>query len=111
LTKFPLLPNIIPDPRDLQRHDYLRGVDLAHVEGATVTLLIGANLPEALRVEIVRNGSDSCPDAMRTPLGWSLLGPAFKTVAAPDDEMSCFVVHVSATAPQPSMQVVFERRE
>jgi len=104
-------PNIIPDPGDLQRHDYLRGVDLSLVEGATGTLLIGANFPEALRVEVVRNGSDGCPDAVRTPLGWSLLGPAFKTVAAPHNETSCFVAHVSATVPQSSMQVMFLKDE
>jgi len=39
VDEIPVEPNIIPDPRDLQRHDYLRGVDLPHVEGATVTLL------------------------------------------------------------------------
>jgi len=55
----------------------------------------------------VRNGSGGCPDAVCTPLGWSLLGPAFKTVAAPDNETSCFVAHVSATVPQSSMQVMF----
>ena len=59
----------------------------------------------------MRNGSDGCPDAVRTPLGWSLLGPAFKTVAAPDNETSCFVAHVSATAPQSSMQLMFLKDE
>jgi len=59
----------------------------------------------------VRNGSDGCPDAVRTPLGWSLLGPAFKTVAAPDNETSCFVAHVSVTVPQSSMQVMFLKDE
>ena len=111
VDEIPVKPNITPNPRDLQRPDYLRGVDLPHVEGATVTLLIGANFPEALRVEIVRNGSYGCPDAVRTPLGWSLLGPAFKTVTAPHNETSCFVAHVSATVPQPSMQVMFLKDE
>jgi len=100
VVEIPATLKVIPDSRDLQRHDYLRGVDPAHVEGATVALLIGANFPEALQVEVVRNGSDGCPDVVRTPLGWSLLVPAFKTVTAPDNETSCFVAHVSATAPQ-----------
>ena len=109
--EIPVKPNIKPGRGDLQKHDYLRGVDLPRVEGATVTFLIGANFPEALRIEVVRNGSDGCPDAVRTPLGWSLLGPAFKTVAAPDNEMSCFVAHVSATVPQSSMQVMSLKNE
>jgi len=106
VDEIPVKPNIVPDPRKLQKHNYFRGVDLPHVEGAKVTLLIGANFPEALRDEIVRNGSNGCPDAVRTPLGWLLLGPAFKTVVAPDNETSCFVAHVSATVPQSSMQVM-----
>jgi len=89
----------------------LQGVDLTHVEGATETLLIGANFPEALRDEIVRNGTNDCPDAVLTPLGWSLLGPAFKTVAAPDNETNCFVAHVSVTVLQSSMQVMFLKDE
>jgi len=111
VDEIPVKPNIIPDRGDLQKHDCLRDVDLLRVEGATVTLLIGANFPEALRVEVVRNGSDGCPDAVLTPLGWSLLGPAFKTVAAADNEMSCFVAHVSATVPPSSMQVMFLKDE
>ena len=111
VDEIPVKPNIIPDRGDLQKHDYLPGVDLPRVEGATVTLLIGANFPEALRVEVVRNGRDDCLDAVRTPLGWSLLGPAFKTVAAPDNETSYFVAHVSATVPQSSMQVMFLKNE
>ena len=59
----------------------------------------------------MRNGSDGCPDAVRTPLGWSLLGPAFKTVAAPENETNCFVVYVSGTVPQSSMQVMFLKDE
>ena len=99
VDEIPVKPNIIPDRGDLQKHDYMRGADLPRVEEATVTLLIGANFPEAFRVKVVRNGSDGCADAVRTALGWSLLGPAFKTVAAPDNETSCFVAHVSATVP------------
>ena len=76
-----------------------------------MTLLIGANLPEALRVEVVRNRSDDCPDAVHTPLCRSLLGPAFKTVAAPDNETSSFVAHVNDTVSQSSMQVIFLKDE
>jgi len=48
VDEIPVKPNIIPDRGDLQKHDYLRGVDLLRVEGATVALLIGANFPDAL---------------------------------------------------------------
>jgi len=69
VDEIPVKPNNKPDPRDLRKHDYLRDVDLPRAEGATVSLLIGANFPEveALRVEVVRNGSDGCSDAVRTP--------------------------------------------
>ena len=39
VDEIPVKPNNIPDRGDLQNHDYLRGVDLPRVEGATVTLL------------------------------------------------------------------------
>ena len=78
VDEIPVKPNIIPDRGDLQKHDYMRGADLPRVEGATVTLLIGPNFPEALRVEVVRNGSDGCPDAVRTPLGCRCWGQHLK---------------------------------
>jgi len=88
----------------LRKQNYLRGVDLPHVDVTTLTLLVGANFPEALQDEVVRNGTDGFPDSVRTPLGWSLLGPVFKAVAPPDNGTSCFVVHVSATVPQSSIE-------
>jgi len=57
------------DPCDLRKQDYLRVVDLPNVEGATVTLLIGSEpsfLKSHLRAEVVRNGTDGCPDTMPT---------------------------------------------
>jgi len=42
----------------LRKQNYLRGVDLPHVDATTVTLLIGAKFPEALQDEVVRNGTD-----------------------------------------------------
>ena len=92
IDEIPAKPNIIPDRGDLQKHDYLRGVDLPRV-GAAVTLLIGANSPEALRVEVVRNGSDGCPNAMRTPLGCSLMETAFKTDGELDDSQDDVRLH------------------
>jgi len=68
IDEIPVKPNAVPCDDDRMSHSYLRGVDLPEVEGATVTLMIGANYPEALRVEAVRKGNGHCPDAVRTPL-------------------------------------------
>ena len=47
------------------------------------------------------------PGCIAHPYRLVVVGPAFKTVAAPDNETSYFVTHVSATMPQSSMQVMF----
>ena len=54
IDEIPVKPNAAPCDDTLKSHSYLRGVDLPEVEGATVTLMIGANYPEALRVEAQR---------------------------------------------------------
>ena len=51
---------------------------MPRIKKKSVQLLIGANIPKAFRVEDVRTAPNTCsPDAVRSPLGWSLLGPSF----------------------------------
>ncbi|XP_078495525.1 uncharacterized protein LOC144750934 [Ciona intestinalis] len=78
----PIKPNIVPSSRLMRRHNYLRDVELRHVKNGTVKILIGADVPQAFRVESSRSGSGQCPDAIKTPLGWSLLGPSFDATTA-----------------------------
>jgi len=65
------------------------------MDGATVALMTGANFPEASRVEAVRGGEGCCPDAVLTPLGWSLLTTGFdSTIGVEGDVNLCFVADV-----------------
>ena len=57
---------------------HLRNVRFLTIDDGTASLLIGADVPEALRILAVRHGQGRSPDAIRTPLGWSLLGPALE---------------------------------
>ena len=69
--------NVVKETQLLKKHKYLRDFEMPRIENGTVQLLIGANVPEAFRVEVMRSGSPGCPDVIRSPLGWSLFGPTF----------------------------------
>ncbi|XP_028413990.1 uncharacterized protein LOC114536852 [Dendronephthya gigantea] len=53
---------------------YLDGLDFPNVSSCDIALLIGANIPEALIALEVRRGPENQPLAIRTALGWTLLG-------------------------------------
>ena len=61
----------------LIKHKYLRDFEMPRIKNGTVQLFIGANVPEAFRVEVIRSGSPGYRDIIRSPLGWSLFGPTF----------------------------------
>ena len=61
---------------DLRQVDHLRGIRLTDVKPEQVKLLIGANVPRA-HVQLDRRlGSPNDPIAIRTLLGWCILGPS-----------------------------------
>jgi len=71
-------PNTLPSKRVLNAFPHLRNVHFPTIDDGTISLLIGADVPEALRVLAVRHGQGRSPDTIKTPLGWSLAGPAFE---------------------------------
>ena len=60
------------DDPDVYTH--LDGLEFEPIGKDDITILIGANNPDALLVEEVRRGRDNEPLAVRTILGWSLFG-------------------------------------
>ena len=73
VTSIPVSPNKAPTSQTLKRHSYLRNIEFPRIEKRQIQLLIGANVP---KVQSIRSAPDpSLPDAMRSPLGWSLLKP------------------------------------
>ena len=91
VPEIPVKPNTLPDPDVFKEHNYLRNIDFRDISVDTVQVLIGANVPQVFRVEEVRSSRFSnLPDAVRTPLGWSLLGPSFTSSLEKDKDV-CFV--------------------
>ena len=62
-------------PRDqLQGYVHLRNLNLPSVD-EEVSLLVGANAPEAFCIEDIRKGKGKQPIAVKLPLGWSVFRP------------------------------------
>ena len=74
VDKIPVRPNSVCT--ELLRQNYLDGVELHIVPGASVSILIGADVPEMFCVKSFRKGPQKSPVAVETPVGWSLLGPS-----------------------------------
>ncbi|CAH8638870.1 unnamed protein product, partial [Dicrocoelium dendriticum] len=75
VKRMPKVQRIIPEPERLRSWEHLK--DLPFIDGCDegVGVLIGMNVPEAHWVLEHRYGKPSDPFAIRTPLGWILLGP------------------------------------
>ena len=55
---------------------HLSGITFQRIPDATVTLLIGADVPEVFCPIDVCKGGRGQPIAFKSILGWSLLGPS-----------------------------------
>ena len=93
VEKIPIKTNNALDPTLLKKHKYLRDFEMPRVENGTVQLLIGANVPEAFRVKVIRSGSLGCRDIIRSPLGWSLFGPTFGLTSSKNVSCNFLSVH------------------
>ena len=82
-----------PSSSDISSYDYLQGIDFnLPSPNQEVTLLIGADVPEVFWVLEERRGGRKQPFAIRSLLGWTLMGPATsKTVT--DASMHHISVH------------------
>ena len=75
VARLPDLGTSIPSCRDHEIHgEVLKGVTFPDLCGK-VELLIGANVPEAHRTLEYRINHSGGPNAVKSPLGWSLIGP------------------------------------
>ena len=71
----PVLPESIPTAADVQQWFHLKDVDIADLVDKKVTILIGSDVPEALCHIEVRSGGKNQPHAIKTILGWTVMGP------------------------------------
>ena len=74
VDKIPVRPNSVCTK--LLRQNYLDGIELHTVPGASVSILIGADVPDMFCMKSCRKGPQGSPVAVETPVGWSLLGPS-----------------------------------
>ena len=70
----PAQPNVIPE--EVLQLPHLNDIKVNVIPGASLDLLIGADVPELFCIYSYRKGSRGAPCAVETPLGWSLLSPS-----------------------------------
>ncbi|XP_068729037.1 uncharacterized protein [Montipora capricornis] len=68
----------IPRDHDVTKWPHLNGIELPEIDGKEVRVLIGCNVPEAFWVLEERRGGRGEPVAIRSLLGWTLIGPTVK---------------------------------
>ena len=66
----------LADMNDPDLHTHLDDIDIAPIRPDQITMLIGANVPEAVLNTRVRRGGNHQPLAVETVFGWTLFGPA-----------------------------------
>ena len=85
VDKIPVKSNVVSN--QLSDMNYLKGIEFNTIPGASVSLLIGADVPELFCMKSFRKGLHGTPVAIETPIGWSLLGPSL----SPSYETNCQV--------------------
>lgn len=80
VRRLPISLTSLPDRSELGKWKHLAGITLPRIKEGEVELLIGSDTPEAFWVEEERRGKRGEPYAMRSMLGWSIIGPTGKTV-------------------------------
>lgn len=75
VDRLPIDTENLPTVNDIQRWPYLRDIDLPVMEKEEDLLLIGTDIPEAFWVSEERRGHRKEPYAIRSPFGWTVMGP------------------------------------
>ena len=65
----------IPTAHDVSQWSRLAGMGFPEPENKNVAVIIGCDVPEAHWVLDQRRGRRKAPDAVKTLLGWTLMGP------------------------------------
>ena len=64
----------ILEKESINQLEHLKGIKIHNVSASDITILIGVNASEAFIKAEVRKGLPNEPYAIKTALGWSLLG-------------------------------------
>ena len=71
----PVATESVSTNADVQQWSHLKGIDIADLVDKNDTILIGSDTSEALCPLEVRSGKKNQPRAIRTILGWTVMGP------------------------------------
>lgn len=67
--------SVVPTKEDTAKRPHLNGIEFPRIQSNDVSVLIGSDVPEAHWVYEQRRGRRGQPYAVRTPVGWTLMGP------------------------------------
>ena len=87
LENIPIQPNLVPARNELDAMEHLRDLELHRLTEGDVKLLIGVDMPQLFLPSSIRKGHRGQPVAVKTTLGWSLLGPSL----SPSMATNCFI--------------------
>ena len=96
-NKIPSKRDEIPRPESAAKWPHLRHLAnkiYPYQEDLQVGLLIGSNCPNAIKPKQVIPGRSSDPYAIRTLLGWGIIGPVTGSTNKEDSDVSCHRVAV-----------------
>ena len=99
IDDIPVRPNLKPAKCEIKEMPQLCDLAFPKVDGASVTLLIRADVPELFCPAALRKGRQGEPVAIKTPLGWSLLGPSL-SLSSTQKCIANFVKHRDKTVEQ-----------
>ncbi|XP_071483331.1 uncharacterized protein [Diadema antillarum] len=75
VDSLPVADECFPNSADVKEWSHLNDIALPSMDQGDVELLVGADTPEAFWNLEQRVGNPKEPYAVRTPLGWTLMGP------------------------------------
>jgi hypothetical protein len=78
VERLPISTESLPTVPEIGKWVHLAGIRLPRINAGQVELVIGSDTPEAFWVEEERRGGRGEPYAIRSILGWSILGPTGK---------------------------------
>ncbi|KAJ8024878.1 hypothetical protein HOLleu_34914 [Holothuria leucospilota] len=106
VDKLPISSENMPTQEDLSKWPHLNDVDIPVTNLKEVKLLIGCDTPEAFWVVEQRKGRRKEPYAVRTLLGWTLVGPTGKR----QTNLNAFTVnHICQTCTDDQLQKQIKR--
>ena len=88
LDDIPVSENSVPRACDVTQWSHLQGIQLPEIAHKDIGLLIGADNPEVFWTLEERCGGKKEPYAIKTVLGWTLIGPATSSPSAQDFQVN-----------------------